>query len=492
MSKRRLIYYDDARHYHMYVYEPPMRLEHCYAPVDQVAGTGVDTFAWGLGLGPTFFYDTKAGDIFASHLEKIGDPASWRAYENVVSLIDRGLDPMKIIVDRAHEQGMEFIGSFRMAHSSDPKDVENAHNWRFKIDHPAWVLKGDDSDPGRKNSFNWVHPEVRAERFAIIEEVVTGYDIDGFELDLSFGPYYFEADEVAQNMHILTDFVRDVRRLADDVGQERGRPIDLGARLHPSLQANLDSGFDVETWFGEGLLDFAVPNVYGHVPIDGDFPFEWLIELACPNGCEVYPAMGSVLGANREAFAGVDYYRAAAAAYWSRGADGLYLPWFHWPVDSEARQILTEIPDRDVLAEKPRRYYMAPRQEQSVKFGYDAQLPLDLELGRKAPGQTVSLYVAENARRADMTLRLKLAESTSHDSMTVTLNGNALPHTSSRYTSHGYSYSWLEYPLKSGSLPEGPNEIGVALHSRPSNLTSTVVLEGLEIAVEYPRAEAPA
>ena len=122
------------------------------ATIDAVAGTGVDTFVWGFGVGPTIFHDSKHADVFAAHLDVIPDVASWRAYENTMSLINRGCDPLDVMIDRAHEVGMEFIGSLRLTHSSDPADVTNAHNWQFKIDHPEWVLKGDDSPTGRMPS----------------------------------------------------------------------------------------------------------------------------------------------------------------------------------------------------------------------------------------------------------------------------------------------------------------------------------------------------
>ncbi len=44
MKRARSIYFNDARHYYLFVHEPPMRLEDAWGPVDEVAGTGVDTF----------------------------------------------------------------------------------------------------------------------------------------------------------------------------------------------------------------------------------------------------------------------------------------------------------------------------------------------------------------------------------------------------------------------------------------------------------------
>ena len=490
MSKRRLIFYDDARHYHYYVYEPPMSMGEATATIDAVAGTGVDTFVWGFGVGPAVFHDSKHADVFAAHLDVIQDVASWRAYENTMQLIEQGHDPLNVMIDRAHEVGMDFIGSLRLTHSSDPSDVTNAHNWQFKIDHPEWVLKGDDS-PDRKNAFNWKYPEVRDERFAIAEETVTRYDVDGLELDLTFDPYYFEADEVADNMHVLTEFIRDLRRAAKDAAKRKGKSIDIGARLLPTLKANNDAGFDVETWLGDGLLDFVVPNVYSHMPIDPNFPFEWALDLARDGGCEIYPALGSVLGPNREEYAGVEYYRAAAAAYWSRGADALYLPWFPWPIGPEQRQILSEIGDPDVLFEKPKRYYMAPRQDQCVKFGYSAPLPVQLDVGPDARPATVGLSVVKDSTDANSTLTLKLGESTSHDVMTVHLNRKELALDDATYTTYGYDYSTLEFCLDWDALVDGMNELSVALLSRPANLSSAVTLEGVEIAVRYVTPKQP-
>ncbi len=490
MSKRRLIFYDDARHYHYYVHEPPMSMTEATSTIDAVAGTGVDTFVWGFGVGPTVFHDSKHADVFAAHLDVIPDVASWRGYENTMRLIKQGHDPLNVMIDRAHKVGMDFIGSLRLTHSSDPADVNNAHNWQFKIDHPEWVLKGDDS-PDRKNAFNWVYPEVRAERFAIAEETLIRYDVDGLELDLTFDPYYFEAAEIAVNMHVLTDFLRDLRRVANKAGEMKGKSIDIGARILPTLAANNHTGFDIETWLEEGLLDFVVPNVYSHMPIDPDFPFEWVIDLARKGDCVVYPAMGSVLGPNRDEYAGLEYYRAAAAAYWSRGADALYLPWYPWPIGSEQRQILTEIGDPDVLFEKPKRYYMTPRHDKCVMFGYNAPLPVELDVGPEADPATVSLTIVKDSSDANAVLELKLVESTSHDVMSVRLNGKELSQDDVIYTTYGYTYSTFEFPLEWDDVVDGVNEISVTHLSRPSNLSSKVSLEGVEIGVDYVTPKQP-
>ena len=51
MRQQRTIYFNDARHYYLFVFEPPMILEDAWVPVDEVAGTSVDTFAYGVARG---------------------------------------------------------------------------------------------------------------------------------------------------------------------------------------------------------------------------------------------------------------------------------------------------------------------------------------------------------------------------------------------------------------------------------------------------------
>ena len=174
----------------MYCYDPPMRLEDAWAPVDEIAGTGVDTFVYGSGDGPTFLHNTQVGEIWGTRLDNFSQAdqpsvlwglASWRAYENMKSLMDRGLDPMNVLIDRAHDKGLDFFASLRLTHSSDPKQLAHHNNWQFRIDHPEWCIRGEG-----KYNFNWIHPEVPAERLAIIEETVNRFTVAGAKINERF------------------------------------------------------------------------------------------------------------------------------------------------------------------------------------------------------------------------------------------------------------------------------------------------------------------
>ena len=512
MSKRRLLFYNDARHYHLYCFEPPISLEDARLPVDEIAGTKVDTFVYGFGAGPAMFHLTEVGEVFGSHLKTFKDmlgihrgtlPA-WRAHENIMSLKERGVDLLQLLIERAHEKGLEFYASLRQTHSVAPDDVDNYFNWQFKIDHPEWCLKGQG-----KYAFNFAYPEVRAERFALAEETVNRYDVDGFEIDWDFWPYFFEEDEVEQNTPILTDYMREHRRMIDETAKRRDRPIVFGARVLPTLAGNLAAGMDVETWVKEGLLDFVVPNYYVDEQMDADLPFEWLVELTRGSSCKVFSALQRQIGRPAEGdgepvgeeMATPDHYHAGAAAYWSKGADGIYLPWFNWPIAAPDRKVLSEIHDPHLLSQETKHYVVRGHKEDAASHDYTAQLPVLLINGQDVPGQTVRLFIADDPEQVDAILRVRLRFTTTHDSLTVSLNGQALSNDTCRREPHNYTpveatlsgrgissvaYTWLEYPVPLGVLRNGANEVGVAIHSRPPNLEGQVVLDRVDLIVKYP------
>ena len=81
MRQRRTIYFNDARHYYLFVFEPPMTMEDAWRPVDEVAGTSVDTFCYGV---ERFLTDAaRAGvdglivvDLPPEHDEELCQPAA--------------------------------------------------------------------------------------------------------------------------------------------------------------------------------------------------------------------------------------------------------------------------------------------------------------------------------------------------------------------------------------------------------------------------------
>lgn len=490
MKERRLLFYNDARHSYIYYYDPPFRLEDAWKPVDEVVGTGVDTLVYGLGAGPTMFHDTNVGERWGDHLESFPLVAGWRAYENIKSLNERGLDPLKVLIDRAKEKGVEFFVSLRQSHQADPTDREDEVNWmfswQFRIDHPEWCLKGRG-----KYAFDWTHPEVRAERFALIEETVNKYDLDGFEVDWTFWPIYFEDDEVEAKAHILTEYMADVRKAVDAASARKGKRIALGARVLPTREGNMAAGMDVTKWIEQGSLDFVVPTVYQDRQIDADLPIEWIVEVAHSNGCKVYSTLHDQVGSDSDVPATLDHYRAGAASHRAKGADGVYLPWFKWPHGPEERDLLGKIGDPKLLSHGSKHYVVRQDFNISSEQLYGAQLPAKIEVGPEASPTSVSFFVADEFdTETRSTLRLMIYDHTIHDETVVTLNGKELSVSSASRTTYGFTHVALDFPLESGALLTGRNNVSISIRSRPENLGAELPrLDGVEVRVEYPEPQ---
>ena len=231
MRKQRTIYFNDARHYYLFVFEPPMRLEDARAPVDEVSGTAVDTFVYGVSRADGLFYPSRVGLMFGDDLRPFQHVHEWRAWENMHSLIARGLDPLTVLVDRAHEKGMDFIASLRMG-AYGGMAPEHAIN-----------------TGGR----GFVHPEVRDHQRAILKELATRYAVEGVEMDFAASPggcpVWLRTEDVGEYTPVMTDFVRET---AEIVRGRPGGPALIGARVYPTEELNLKTGLDVRTCFGKG------------------------------------------------------------------------------------------------------------------------------------------------------------------------------------------------------------------------------------------------
>ena len=95
MRRRRTIYHNDARHSYLWYFEPPMRLEDAWIPIDEVAGTAVDTFSYCVERGDGAYYPTKVGKLFSVE-DRSKHHYEWRAAACMLSLMERGLDPPRL------------------------------------------------------------------------------------------------------------------------------------------------------------------------------------------------------------------------------------------------------------------------------------------------------------------------------------------------------------------------------------------------------------
>ena len=62
----------------------------------------------------SLFYPSKVGRRFGTDMQPFERAAYYRVWNNMQSLLDRGLDPLTVLIDRAREKGMECFSSLRL------------------------------------------------------------------------------------------------------------------------------------------------------------------------------------------------------------------------------------------------------------------------------------------------------------------------------------------------------------------------------------------
>ena len=476
MRRKRTIYFNDARHYYLFIYEPPMRLEDAWGPIDEVAGTAVDTFIYGVARGDGLFYPSEKGLRFGADQEGFDMAAYWRVWENMQSLIDRGLDPLRVLVDRAHDKGMEFFASLRMG---DAPGLDSGYG----------VPSG-----GR----GFVHQEMRDHQLGVLEELACRYPVEGVELDFAAAPggtsFWLKPEDVEEHTPTVTEFVRQT---AEMVRNRPGQPGLVGARVYPTQELNEKTGLDVHTWLQEGLVDFVVPVVYAYFVLDGNMPIDWLVQAAHENEVSVYAMMQPYSTDESRRFFKVSnatpaMVRAAAANFWEKEVDGLYAWFMNWPLGSEERGTLTELGDPELVKGKDKHYFLRRWTETTKEHDCPAVLPLNIPWADPGRGYPIPFAIADDPRDErvrHVVLKLGVTNLVSADRFEVWLNGKSLSGEACQRTGiHSidpYAGLWLEFHLEQLRPQKGENLLEVSLQERPEKMEGGVTVEDVELIVEY-------
>ncbi len=182
---------------------------------------------------------------------------------------------------------------------------------------------------GRWSALDYTIPEVRDKAFRVLQDVATRYDVDGLELDFFRHPVFFKpqmtgAPVTQDHCDMLTELLRRVRRMVDDVAARRERPLLIAVRIPDSIGYCKGIGLDVERWLKDDLIDLLVAGGYFHLQ-----PWENIVAVGHRYDVPVYPCLSaSRLSSDRFnnlSVTRLKTWRAEAARAWKAGADGIYV-----------------------------------------------------------------------------------------------------------------------------------------------------------------------
>jgi len=441
-------------------------------------GTQVDAIAYcTISSGFSFFtHRTKAGTMLTRQPGDFGIRPDMR---NITQeMADMGTDCLQAVVEFAHKNKMECFWSMRM---NDTHDAEYRPDKPYllypplKMEHPDWLV-GDPvkrSRHGRWSSVDYARPEIRNLAFRFIEEVCLNYDVDGVELDFFRHLCFFKstahggkASDAERDM--MTDLMRRVRAMTEEVGLKRGRPILVMVRATDSVDFNCDMGLDVEHWLQDGLLDMLVTTCYFRLN-----PWETSVALGHKYGVPVYPCISDsrVKGEGRFVRGSVESYRGQAAEAWAAGADGIHL--FNlFDVFGGRSPIFKEVGDPKALRTMDKLYFVTVRDGKPDSWLAGGSKYRNLPILTPAYSKTITaskplsldLAVGEEfdaGTKAQATLHLQMPTLRNVSDVCVKLNGHEL--------SGGKQVKdWLDININPAWIKKGANKIEIAVNPQPA------------------------
>lgn len=285
--------------------------------IEQYVGTCVDTIIWCSGDGISQVnYGSKEAFVL-DHDEykdkyKINSTA-WLTADNAKRLREKGGE-IKILSEAAKKYGLKFYLGTRM---------NDTHDWimdmlmAFKEEHSDWLI--GKKNPEAKTFENWEDctgfdygvEEFRNYFLRIVKEFTHDYDIDGYQLDFCTWPPFFKRDERQKSIPVMTQFIRDIRKILDESALKKGHYIALNVQIAERPEDNLKNGLDIETWAKEGLID----EIIGGRSESRYYPLKEMIEIGHRYGVYVYGSLNHPLELTQ--------MRGWAMTHWGSGADGL-------------------------------------------------------------------------------------------------------------------------------------------------------------------------
>ena len=500
MPRPRLFFENDSRHTLIYMYEPPVHAEEIESAVDELLGTPVAALVFNLGYGNAFLHDTRVADQWGpqAHATEVFRPDGdhqWdhlvfqRAYRNAQQLIAEGRDPLRIVCERARAKGLLLYPSLQVQ----------------SVLGPDLSIGGD--GPGAHLA-DFARAEVRDQRFAIVDEVLRNYPVDGFELNLNHyaGGGFFHPDAV--DIDVFTNWIARIHTAVKESGHDR----ELALRIPTSIEGCMSIGLDPEAWIRRGIADVLVAENFAAMSlIDSTADFRPLVAAARDAECRVHGAIRNIVDTDRLHTAPIEMVRATASNYWTQGIDGLNLVHWagNWPYGPDFYEQLRELPDPEVMAARDKIYAIPTptgrtAENPKVDPGLALQLPAHLELDRPVkldlPVSDNLPYWDERGRIHEVILRLRLMRATERDRLHFKLNGTELPTQLLRTINHTYQLSaprfrshssyWYIFRLDRDHWPLlGDNALEVILGKRDPEATPLLWVRDVELEIRYLRGK---
>ncbi len=251
------------------------------ASIDWFADTDMTRVLWGCYSNEGACYPSRIAEPMAR------DPEVTRCVQEFLA---RGVDPLALALAHAAEVGVGLYPSYRIGGRRAAPTVLTTNEMPFFDANQDKLCVAADGTPTCHYSF--AYAEVRQYFTDLLREVVETYDVPGVHfLFVRSNPFALYEDKTLEEYRqahgtdprdlpeddptwwihraeSLNQFVRGLRSMLDEVGEAKGRRLELAVSVPP-----LDNGpawcVDGATWAREGLVDYLIIHAGGILSVDG-------------------------------------------------------------------------------------------------------------------------------------------------------------------------------------------------------------------------------
>ena len=505
-ENNEVIMYTDGRHSSVYIYEPPMDKRIYTAPIDELVDLGIDTITYAVGDCRVLLYDTKAGERWGHNVKRTNHIIWYRAMLNLEAFIAAGNDPLEVVCNRAHELGFSFIPSLIMGLQHQcPSDATDCRCSDFCFNHPEYQVGPEPDFPEAQwddpTRFSYAIEEVRQNRLAVIEELLSSYRSDGIEINLVDYAPYLARKEIPAHTATFTQFIDDIRNLCDSAAREQGRAKRLLLRAAANLEGCRRMGIDLKSLINDGVADTILampPHKTGYAePHPGGIGE--LMEAARGTPVKVVASVNETIRHDAYKSATREMMNAQAANAYAVGAQGVFFHSYYptgYPYTDSDFENLRFMGHPELLAHKDKHYFVrqGPNTEEDSPGDYGSPHPLPVELTPGAAGSPQGLYVSDDlgawhakGELARCELRIRLYRLIDTDEFELYLNDILIPRDNQEWVD--WTYSVRPVPgntHRDGPLPvAGENRVQVNLRKHDPRVIWPVLLHDIELVVDY-------
>lgn len=237
------------------------------------------TWWFQVGGADLVHHPSQVGNLMGAQLDTFPREVDREYVESVRHLHQQGIDPLKVAVEEAHRQQAEILICLRAAGWKAAPPWEEFFMSEFYEAHPEWRCIDYDGTPTMHLSY--AAEDVQDHLIEVYREALQrGADGAGFLFHRGMPMILWEEPfcqrfikeygndprQLAEDdprvlqlrATIVTEFMRKIRKLLDEVATQRGTPsrrLKLAVSTFSTPADNRKFGLDVERWIDEKLID---------------------------------------------------------------------------------------------------------------------------------------------------------------------------------------------------------------------------------------------